>query len=91
MDIEGLKTNFGYLLFERSNPAQNEYRFYYVAWQPSLFDDGVVVRIAGRKLDGRQQVLAPLPYPSFESPWPLIRRLIRTRLRHGYRIVDRRG
>jgi hypothetical protein len=46
MDVEALKTNFDYLLFERVNPAQNEYRFCYLAWQPSLFEDGVVVRTA---------------------------------------------
>lgn len=87
MDIETLKANFDFLLFERINPVQNEYRFYYLGWQPSLFDEGVVVRIAGRKLDGRQQVMAPLPYASFEEAWPTIRALIRKRLRHGYQMV----
>jgi hypothetical protein len=53
MEIEAFKANFDYLLFERIRQGQNEYRFYYLAWQPSLFDEGVIVRIAGRKLDGR--------------------------------------
>ena len=87
MELEDLKANFEYLLFERVNQTENEYRFYYLAWQPSLFDDGVVVRIAGRKRDGRQQVMAPLPYATFEEAWPAIRAIIRKRLRHGYRIV----
>jgi len=53
MEIEALKANFDYLRFERMNPAQNEYRFYYLAWQPSLLDDGFVMQIAGRQRDGR--------------------------------------
>jgi len=53
-----------------------------------LFDEGVIVRIAGRKLDGRQQIFAPLPYPTFEEAWPAIRAIIRKRLRNGYQIVD---
>lgn len=88
MEIEAFKVNFDYLLFERIRQEQNEYRFYYLAWQPSLFDQGVIVRIAGRKLDGRQQIFAPLPYPTFEEAWPAIRTIICRRLRNGYRIVD---
>ena len=53
-----------------------------------MFDEGVIVRIAGRKLDGRQQIFAPLPYPTFEEAWPAIRAIIRKRLRNGYQIVD---
>ena len=88
MDIEALKANFDYLLFERIDQEQNEYRFYYLAWQPSLFDEGVIVRIAGRKWDGQQQIFAPLPYPAFEEAWPAIRAIIHKQLRNGYRIVD---
>jgi hypothetical protein len=91
MAIAVLKAQFDYLLFERVNPAQNVYRFSSLAWQPSLVEDGVVVRIAGRKLNGRQQVLALLSYSSLEAAWPLIRRIIHTWLRHGYRMVERNG
>jgi predicted DNA-binding WGR domain protein len=87
MDIDALRPNFTYLLLERVNRDKNELRFYYVAWQPSLFAEGAVVRIYGRK-DGQRRILAPLPYPSLEEAWPLIRTIIRLRLRHGYRIVE---
>lgn len=88
MDIDDLKSDFTHLYFERIDPECNEYRFYYLGWQPTLFHTGAVVRIAGRVRDGRQQILAPLPYPSLDEAWPFIRATIRKRLRNGYIIVD---
>jgi hypothetical protein len=41
----------------------------------------------GRK-DGQQRKLNPLPYPSLADAWPLIRSIIRRRLRHGYQIKE---
>ena len=34
--------NFRYLLFDRVNPGKTEARFYYLAWQSTLFDAGAV-------------------------------------------------
>src|SRR4029450_195515 len=90
MDIDQLQAGFTYLLLERVNPEKNENRFYYLAWQPSLFAEGAVVRSYGRK-DGPRPTLTPLPSPSLPEAWPLIRALIRRRLRHGYQIVEPKG
>ena len=87
MDIDHLQTGFTYLLLERVNPEQNENRFYYLAWQPSLLEDGTVVRSYGRK-DGQRRTLTPLFYPSLTEAWPVIRALLRRRLRHGYQIIE---
>jgi hypothetical protein len=46
-----------------------------------------VVRSYGRK-DGHRRTLTPLPYSSLAEAWPLIRAILRRRLRHGYKIVD---
>lgn len=86
-DIELLRENFSHLLFERIDRTKNEYRFYYLSWQPTLFDEHAVVRIAGRNVDGRCRVMAPVPFDSFDEAWPYIRSIIRKRLRNGYRIV----
>lgn len=86
MKIDDLRPNFTYLLLEGVNRDKNELRLYYLAWQPSLFAEGAV----GRK-DGQRRTLAPLPYPSLDAAWPMIRSIIRLRLRHGYRIVEPTG
>jgi predicted DNA-binding WGR domain protein len=87
MDIDQLQPGCTYLLLERVNPEQNENRFYYLAWQSALFDEGTVVRSYGRK-DGQRRTLTPIPYPSLAEAWPFIRAILRRRLQHGYRIVD---
>ena len=87
MDIEALRTDFTHLYFERIDPARNEYRFYYLGWQRTLFHAGAVVRIAGRLQNGHQRILAPLPYRSLDEAWYFIRATIRKRLRNGYTIV----
>lgn len=88
MDIEALKADFTHLYFERIDPARNEYRFYYLGWQPTLFHAWAVVRIAGRSRDGRQQTLLPIPYSSLDEAWPFLRATIRKRLRNGYIVVN---
>ena len=89
IDINSLRPGFKYLLFERTNREKNEFRYYYLGWQPSLFDRGTVVRTYGRRT-GQSRTLAPAPYPTLNDAWPLIRATIRTRLRHGYTIVEPR-
>ncbi len=64
--------DFRYLLFERVNSPENEFRYYYLAWQQTLLGPAAL-RIWGRK--GETQRL------------PAIRSHIWDRLRHGYEIV----
>lgn len=87
MDIDDLRARFTYVLLERVNPEKNENRFYYLAWQQSLFADGAIVRSCGRG-DGQRRILTPLPNHSFDEAWPLILKILRLRLRHGYNIVE---
>lgn len=90
--------DFGEVCFDRTDPAVNARRFYRVSWEPTLLDDGAVVRTYGRK--GCWKRVAVTPFPSLEVAWPFtpalaaepragasVRPIIQTRLRHGYRIV----
>ena len=77
--------DFGQVRFDRTDLTANARRFYQVSWEPTLLDDGAVVRTYGRK--GRWKRVAVTPFPSLEVAWPFIRATIRTRLRHGYRVV----
>ena len=78
--------SFRYALFERVNPERNESRFYYLSWQATLFNEGAVVRLWGRK--GESQSELATPFPTLAEAWPLLRRVIRSRLRRGYRVVE---
>ena len=60
MDVEVLRRGFTYLLFERVNREKNEARFYYLAWQPTLFEQGAVVRIFGRRLRNGYLLMKPV-------------------------------
>ncbi len=79
--------DFGQVLFDRTDLAFNARRFYQVSWEPTLLDEGAVVRTYGRK--GRWKRVAVTPFPSLAAAWPFIRATIRTRLRHGYRVVGK--
>jgi hypothetical protein len=90
LKLDELKTppaEFRFVLLERVNPAKNAARFYYLAWQATLFETGAVVRVYGRK-SGFQRSLTPRPFFSLAEAWPLIRRIIQTRLRHGYQVIQ---
>lgn len=87
MTYETPPDNFTYILFERTNTAENIARFYYLGWQPTLIDTGAVIRIYGRK-NGAQQTITPQPFNSLAEAWPLLRGVIKARLRHGYRVVE---
>jgi predicted DNA-binding WGR domain protein len=86
MNWDNPPDNFQYILFERTNRAQNERRFYTIIWQPTLLEAQAVVRIWGRR--GGWQCLKTHPFATLNEAWPLIRRLIRLRLRHGYTVVQ---
>ncbi|MEA3406616.1 MAG: WGR domain-containing protein [Chloroflexota bacterium] len=85
--MDASEPGFRYLLFELVDPSENKRRFYYLAWQRTLFAEGAVVRIYGRK-GGQQTVLSPVAFESLQEAWPLIRETVQRRLRHGYRIVS---
>ena len=80
-------TEFSYILFERVNPVENVERYYYLAWLPTLLHNHAVVRMYGRK-GQTQRMVTPQPFDSLDEAWPLIRTIIKTRLRHGYRVVQ---
>ena len=80
-------TEFSYILFERVNLTENANRFYYISWQPSLLHPQAVIRMYGRKGES-QRMIRPQPFESLEAAWPLIRSIIKARLRHGYRVVQ---
>jgi len=84
-DWEKPPPGFSCLLFEKTDHAKNVCRFYLLGYQPTLLDAGAVVRIWGRR-GGRQRHLSPQPFDSLEEAWPLLRSIIRRRLRHGYKV-----
>ena len=49
MDFEQAPDSFGYVVFDRTDRDANARRFYMIAWQSTLLDDGAVVRTFGRK------------------------------------------
>jgi predicted DNA-binding WGR domain protein len=85
MDWESPPDNFRFVLFERVDPSKNARRFYWLGWQATLFGEQAVVRVFGRK--GETQRVIAAPFDSLEAAWPLVRSLIKARLRHGYRVV----
>jgi hypothetical protein len=87
MSLDELDIQFSHLYLQRVDPEKNARRFYYLAWQPTIFDGWAVVRVHGR-IGGWQHPLPLLPYPTLEEAWPTIRAIIKRRLRHGYRIVQ---
>jgi len=76
-------------LLHRINPDKNERRFYLVQVGRSTVDSYAVLRIWGR-IGGAQRGMVS-PCDSAESAQALADKLIRQRLRHGYKIADPRG
>ena len=79
--------DFSYILFERIEPAQNANRYYYMGYMPTLLHEQAVVRMYGR-IGESQRMVTPQPFNSLDEAWPLMRSLIRARLRHGYRVIQ---
>ena len=67
------------------DPARNRYRFYCLTWQPCLWGGGALVRAWGRLGTPGRSLTAF--YPDRASAEAAIGRLLRRRLRHGYRVV----
>lgn len=78
--------DFRYILFERIDPEDNAYRYYYISWQQTLFGWGIV-RFWGRK--GETQQTRIDHFDSLVQAWPTIRGHIRDRINHGYHIVSK--
>ncbi len=86
IDVEALRAGFTHVCFERTG-ASGETLFYYLSYQPSLFDGWAVVRIYG-VARRRQKRLPLVPYASLDEAWPFIKAVIQRRLREGCVIVD---
>ncbi len=71
---------------ERVNPERNERRFYAIHFVDTLLGS-VVVRVYGRK-GAWARVLPPVFFPDLEAAEPYIRRLIRRRVRRGYKVLE---
>jgi len=85
MDLQSPPPDFRFVLFERVEPETNIYRYYYLAYGPTLYGPAVI-RMWGRK--GESSHTAWQPFPTLDDAWPDLRRHIRTRLRHGYQVVQ---
>jgi len=82
--VEALREGFTFLRLERVDREKNVARFYELCWTPTLLG-WAVVRRYGRI--GRSQRTLISPFPDKETAWPLIRALVKRRLRHGYRVT----
>lgn len=69
MDWHDPPTDFKFILFDRPAPSENAYRFYYIGWQPTLFNERAVVCLWGRK--GESQRSRMLHFASLDEAWPL--------------------
>ena len=81
-----MKRVFYGLLFRKVDASKNQNRVYVLLWQENLFGEWELVRIWGRAGTDMRRMKAT-PYPDLEAAWPEIRRVVRKRLRHGYRVV----
>ena len=75
-----------YVRFEHVDPAQNRHRFYDLSWQPTLFDEGALVRAWGRQ--GQPGTSRATFYPDRACAESEVRQVVRRRLQHGYRVID---
>ncbi len=75
-----------YVRFASIDPSENRRRFYDLTWQPTLFGEGALVRAWGRQ--GRPPTTRASFYPDRGQAAPEIRRVVRRRMQHGYRVTD---
>lgn len=71
---------------ERIRPEKNERRFYAVYWTDTLLGPAVM-RVHGRK-GAWGRVLPPVFFPDLETARPYMERLVRRKLRSGYRLLS---
>ncbi len=67
------------------DPAANRFRVYVLSWHPTLWGDFALVQMWGRL--GRPSRSQTTSYATRAQAQGLIVRLLRRRLRHGYRVV----
>src|SRR5438874_963186 len=76
----------GFLRLESVDPTRNRARYYELAWQPTLWGTGALVRHWGRMgTAGRTQVLLEADRPRITKA---VERLVVRRVRHGYQLTD---
>ena len=75
-----------YVRFESRDPKANRDRYYDLLWQPTLFGDGALVRVWGRR--GQSATTRVTTYPDRACALKDVRQLVRLRLRHGYQVTD---
>ena len=75
-----------YVRFESRDPEQNRDRYYDLLWQPTLFGEGALVRTWGRQ--GQPGTSRATFYPDRTCAEAEVRRVVRRRLQHGYRVID---
>ncbi len=78
----------GHARFVSINQTQNRHRFYVLSWQPGLFGGGALLRSWGRIGTKGRSLLAF--YEDRSAAQAAAERIIRRRLRHGYRVIDLR-
>ena len=76
---------FTYIELEHVDCARNAHRYYRLAWESDLLGQVCLVRAWGRKGSPKRQ--RGTHFPTWPAAWPTVRALLRTRLRHGYRVV----
>ena len=75
-----------YVRFESRDPEQDRDRYYDLLWQPTLFGEGALVRVWGRR--GQSATTRVTTYADRRCAQRAVRQLVRLRLRHGYRVTD---
>ena len=75
-----------YVRFESRDPNENRDRYYDLLWQPTLFGEGALVRVWGRR--GQSATTKVTTYPDRGCAQDDVRQLVRMRLRHGYQVTD---
>ena len=83
LDIDSLRPHFRHVYLARIDAEANARRWYDIGGQETRFGKAVV-RADGRLGRARRRVLTPVAFDSLDDAWPLLR----TRLRHGYVIVN---
>ncbi len=84
--VETLSGFRAYVRFQSNDPQQNRLRFYDLRWQPTLFGEGALVRVWGRR--GQPGTVRATVYPDRDHAQAAIRSLVRRRLAHGYHVID---
>ena len=75
-----------FVRLESRDPEANRDRYYDLLWQPTLFGEGALVRVWGRR--GHSATTRVRVFADRVCAQKDVRRLVRLRLRHGYRVTD---